>query len=1610
MPNASKYIIDVANIRPGGNPIKGLYVGSSEKKYATLGNKCIYDKVFYELSVDNITNVEPNAQTVTISSYTSKRTHGNGAVDTLYINPSTKQITANTSTANTKDTTVVVNQALTLNGTTTGTGVTVTITQIKDYPTGLTLTISPKSTIPAAGGSISSALTNYTYNVKANYKSGNNNVDVTSDSNTTITANVTGVTAASKGTIESNVTTAGTIRFTASYTCNGKTVAATTDVNITQDKNEVVSYANPTFTLTPSSNQTLPASGGKVTASVSNVQQVRTWSSNSTDTFSPSYTSTWNAQTISCNSRGTVTGDTSTLGTTTATVTANGKSTTKSYVVYQQENKVTDYSKPTGLNLSCADIPAGGGTVAAVTGGTISQTRTYTSKATDTINPTVTITWNPSQTATANSLGTTDKARTKITTLTATYTANSQSNTSSVDVYQAKNGVINTNYSPSNYEASVSIGNGITAGGGSATVTASARHLAYDLYDSGSYNNQHYVADGVTVTEVSDNNNRYSYSNGTLTHSSMTTNLTTDSCTLRATNNTSTSTTKDASVSVTNTRRHEGDTPSNYVATISIGNGMVAKGGSATVTTSAYHTNTFTWAYTSGSKVTGQAETITDTADVTIDSNGNNRFSYSNGTVSHSNMTTNVTTDTVTLRVRNHSNTGTTNKASKSIQNKVENSDYNASNSNYTANISIGSGLSAAGGSATVTASGSHTHTYYYYYTSESTSGPYTRTDSDGASWAITENGNSRFSENGNALNHSSMTTNVTTDYVTVKATNKNNSSATASTRTSVSNAVTNSDYNASNTNYTASISIGDGLTAAGGSATVTASAGHTHKYYYLYTSQSTSGPYYSYPSDDVSTSMIGNGNSRFSYSNGTISHSSMGTDVTTDTVTIRATNNANGSTADASKSISNAVISTTWGDITGTPTGSCSDIPAGGGTVTATATTPQTLAQNYKYNYTSGSQDANWKSTNVSCYVSYPNGNTATASSLGTTVKDRAHVATLTVRASANGKTKDGYVYVYQKANAVTSTEWGDLSLTDVTLSCADVPARGGTVTPSRSGTAKQNRRYQYTSGSYTAWELVNITPTVSWSPTSKTGNNLGQTDKVRTSLGDCTATFTGNSSKTATKAITVYQEANTHTDSWNSPVVTITYATFSAAGATKTPTTCSATQSGTRTWTSGSQTGITNTDFTWGDYSMTNGTGFTLANASTGAVTAESRGATTGASRSNSTIRRIATGAGSKQGTGSGTVTQEANAVTDSDYNASNTNFWAGCSIGDGLTAAGGSATVTANAGHTHEYYYLYTSNSTSGPYYSYPSDDVSTSMVTNGNNRFSYSNGIISHSSMGTDVTTDTVTIAAANYVSKSGSTASKEIVNKIESTIWGDITVTVPSDENVTSGSGSYVLHSGNTKAMQIYTYAYTSESRSTFTKNYYPSYKGITWSVASNHTGFTTGTTVISDNNVVPKIVIGDNKIMVPKISWDANNSTSSRSATITVSCTANDKTGSNSFTITQAAGVRYQFTVKNDSPYGVYGEFGSITPTGQSVSGDFPTGTNRTVDMVSDTVIINNYLGTVQGKTSGFVKFLCTGGGGSGSISGSIQSNGMVDATGTITIKNGSSIALDVRY
>ena len=1257
MPNASKYIIDVANIRPGGNPIKGLYVGSSEKKYATLGNKCIYDKVLYELSINNITNVEPNAQTVTISSYTSKRTHGNGTVDTLYINPSTKQVTANTSTANTKDTTVVVNQALTLDGTTTGTGVTVTITQMPDYATEIFLTISPKSTIPASGGSIPSELTNFNYSVKANHKSGNNNVDVTSLAS--ISANVTGVTAPSKGVTASTETTAGNITFTASY--SGLTSQVI--VPIKQNENKVESYAAPTYTLSPG-NTTLPASGGSVTATVSNVQQVRTWSSTSTDTITPTSTTSWTAQTISCNSRGTVTGDTLTLGTTTATVTANGKSTSKSYTVYQQANQVT-----------------------------------------------------------------------------------------------------NDNYSPYSYYASCSIGDGLTAGGGSATVTASAGHYSYYLYTSGSYDSGgHHHPDTVTTAMVGNGNDRFSYSNGTITHSSMGTTATTDTVTIRATNAANTSATGDASKSIVNQVTNDNYSPYSYYASCSIGDGMTASDGSATVTASAGHYSYYL--YTSGS-YDGGGHHHSDGVTTAMVGNGNNRFSYNTSTmvITHSSMGTTATTDTVTIRATNSTN-GSTADASKSIVNQVTNDNY--SPYSYSASVSVGNGISASGGSATVTASAGH-YSYYLYTSGSYDGGGHWHTD--GVSTQMTENGNNRFTYDTNTLTlrHDSMGTDVTTDYVTIKATNTTSTSATASTRPGWSNAIT--DYNYSPYNYYASCSIGDGMTAKGGSATVSASAGHYS--YYLYTSGSyDSGGHHQ--TDGVTTEMVGNGNNRFSYSNGTITHSNMTTNETTDTVTIRATNIASVNYSDASKSIVNRLESTDYN----------------------------------AYNDT-------W----------------AASASIG------------------NG-----------------------------------ISAGGGSATVSHSASHRHVYYYLYTSES----TLGPYTSTVSDGSTiaiTSNGNN-------RFSLNGNTLSHSSMGTNVTTDTV----------------VIKVT-------------------------------------------------------NSSNASCT------------------------GSTSGSWS-------NAITDYDYNASNDTWAASCSIGDGLTAAGGSASVSASASHRHVYYYLYTSQSTSGPYTSTVSDSVTTAMVGNGNNRFSYSNGTITHSSMTDNETTDTVTIRATNAANNSATgDASKSIVNSLTKIYSSTISVTVPGTQNVDSGAGVTYLTFVNVYGEQDYTSSYTSGTIGpSGSKRVGLVDDNANWTVTSNNTGFTVS-----------------KEMLQYVVSYGVNSSSSPRSAIISLSVTSNGGYGDATVTITQSAGVTNKFTITNsNSTYGVYGSFGTITPSTQQISGDFAPNLNRTVNMASDTVTLTNYTGGLQpSKTSGTIKFECSGGGGSGSMSGSINS-GYVNITGTLTVKNGSTITITI--
>lgn len=255
-------------------------------------------------------------------------------------------------------------------------------------------------------------------------------------------------------------------------------------------------------------------------------------------------------------------------------------------------------------------------------------------------------------------------------------------------------------------------------------------------------------------------------------------------------------------------------------------------------------------------------------------------------------------------------------------------------------------------------------------------------------------------------------------------------------------NKVTNSNYNPRITVYgTPTVSIGSGLTAAGGSASVSASVTNTETYNALYSSGATGPNKIRSVDGSLSISITINGNSRFSLSGNTITHSSMGTNETTDTITIKAVNDGNSSkSATASKSITNSktVKSTsggvyTYGNITaGTITNAT--IPASGGSATAKAGNGtqswNKSATITTYQYDSGStQDVTTEAASSGTANVVPNvaSITATASSKGTTVSAQTTVKSQAVTWSANGKSASETMYIYQEANAVIDDNYDE-------------------------------------------------------------------------------------------------------------------------------------------------------------------------------------------------------------------------------------------------------------------------------------------------------------------------------------------------------------------------------------------------------------------------------------------------------------------------------------------------------------------------------------------------------------------------------------------------------
>lgn len=351
-------------------------------------------------------------------------------------------------------------------------------------------------------------------------------------------------------------------------------------------------------------------------------------------------------------------------------------------------------------------------------------------------------------------------------------------------------------------------------------------------------------------------------------------------------------------------------------------------------------------------------------------------------------------------------------------------------------------------------------------------------------------------------------------------------------------NKVTNSNYNPRITAYgTPTVSIGSGLTAAGGSAKVSASVINTETYNALYSSGATGPNQTRSVGGSLSISMTVNGNSRFSLSGNTITHSSMETNETTDTITIKAVNDGDSSkSATASKSITNSKIvkSTsggvyTYGNITaGTITNAT--IPASGGSARATAgngtqswNKSETITT---YTYLSGAtedvvtENASSGINEIEPNVAYIE---ATASSKGTTISSQTIVKSQNFGWYANGESASGTMYIYQEANSIDSYNYSSWNIA-VSANPTTIAASGGTSTITASCT--RSKTPVYTSGSTGTATTESATPTLAISGAGFTLSGTTVTAS-KNNVAARTAIVTASYSGATSKSVTITQSA---------------------------------------------------------------------------------------------------------------------------------------------------------------------------------------------------------------------------------------------------------------------------------------------------------------------------------------------------------------------------------------------------------------------------------------------------------------------------------------------------
>lgn len=152
---------------------------------------------------------------------------------------------------------------------------------------------------------------------------------------------------------------------------------------------------------------------------------------------------------------------------------------------------------------------------------------------------------------------------------------------------------------------------------------------------------------------------------------------------------------------------------------------------------------------------------------------------------------------------------------------------------------------------------------------------------------------------------------------------------------------------------------------------------------------------------------------------------------------------------------------------------------------------------------------------------------------------------------------------------------------------------------------------------------------------------------------------------------------------------------------------------------------------------------------------------------------------------------IYQEANAVIDDNYDEHLSSYGTPKMVilSNLITAAGGTARAAGVVRNTYTYYDLYTSGSTI-PYTRTKTGVYKIEMISNGNNRFSMDDTyLITHSSMGANVTTDTAKFRCYNesdrtkYVDDSIS-----VSNRIESYNYGSWNIAISANPTTIAASG------------------------------------------------------------------------------------------------------------------------------------------------------------------------------------------------------------------------------